>query len=92
MVLVRYSGPIRGAHMLSGELSTAGLQVAFTTPTERRGIGQEIVHLAMRIESDVEAGVVGGAALGAAQRVVRAFKARHPEVDVDVEADETDDE
>jgi hypothetical protein len=59
---------------------------------EHRGIGQEIVHLAMRIESDVEAGVVGGAALAAAQRVVRAFKARHPEVDVDVEVDERDDE
>lgn len=85
MVVVRYSGPPRGAHVLAAQLSDAGLRVDFSPPEERRGVGQEIVHVLLRVESDVEAGVVGGAALAAVQRVIRAFKNRHPEAQVDAE-------
>ena len=59
MVVVRYSGPPRGAHVLAAQLSDAGLRVDFSPPEERRGVGQEIVHVLLRVESDVEAGVVG---------------------------------
>jgi hypothetical protein len=89
MLEVRYRGPLRGAYMLSGELTDAGFHVEFDSPTEHRGVGQELVHLALRLESDVEAGLVGGAAVAAVQRVIRGFRERHP--DVDVEADRTDD-
>jgi len=85
---VRYAGPVRGAHMLSKELSDAGLHVDFAAPLERRGVGQEIVHLAMRVESDAEAGLVGAAAVAAVQRLVRAFKQRHPGIDAEVEDEE----
>lgn len=90
MVVVRYSGPVRGAHMLASQLSDAGLRVQFSPPEERRGVGQEIVHVLLRIESDVEAGVIGGASLAVVQRVIRTFKDRHP--GARVEAEEKGDE
>ena len=40
---VRYSGPVRGAHMLSKELEDAGLRVDFAAPMERRGVGMGFV-------------------------------------------------
>jgi len=85
MVVIRYSGPVRGVHMLARQLSETGLRVQFSTPEEKRGVGQEIVHVLLRIESDVEAGLVGGASLAVVQRVVRAFKDRHPGVRAEAE-------
>jgi hypothetical protein len=41
----------------------------------------------MQIGSEAEAGLIGAAAVTAVQRVVRAFKERHPGVDADVEND-----
>jgi hypothetical protein len=76
--------------MLASQLSDAGLRVQFSSPSEQRGVGQDIVHVLIRVESDVEAGIIGGVALAAAQRVIRAFKDRHPGADVD--ADQQQDE
>jgi hypothetical protein len=76
--------------MLAGQLSDAGLRVDFPPPSEQRGVGHEIVHVLMRIESDVEAGVVGGVGLATVQRIIRAFTERHPAVHAD--AEQTDDE
>ncbi len=88
VIRVRYSGPVRGAHMLAGELSAAGLHADFAPPEERRGAGQDIVHVVMQIGSEAEAGLIGAAAVETVRRVVRAFKERHPEVDADAESDE----
>ena len=87
MIRVRYSGPVRGVHMLVGELSSAGLHFDFAPPQERRGVGRDLVHVTMQIGSEAEAGLIGAAAVTAVQRVVRAFKERHPGVDADVEND-----
>lgn len=88
VIRVRYSGPVRGAHMLAGELSAVGLHADFAPPEERRGAGQEIVHVVMQIGSEAEAGLIGAAAVETVRRVVRAFKERHPEIDADAEGDE----
>jgi len=74
--------------MLAGELSAASLYVNFAPPEERRGLGQDLIHVTIQIGSGAEAGLIGAAAVATVQRVVRAFKERHPEVDVDVENDE----
>jgi hypothetical protein len=76
--------------MLAGELSAAGLRVDFAPPEERRGVGQDIAHVAMQIGSQAEAGLIGAAAVAVVQRVVRAFKERHPGIDADAENDEDD--
>ena len=76
--------------MLAGELSAAGLHVSFAPPEERRGVGQDLVHVTIQIGSEAEAGLIGAAAVATVQRVVRAFKERHPEVDADAENDEDD--
>jgi hypothetical protein len=85
VIRVRYSGPVRGAHMLAAELSAAGLHVDFVPPEERRGVGHDLVHVMMQIGSEAEAGLIGTAAVATVQRVVRAFKERHPEVEADAE-------
>lgn len=76
--------------MLAGELSGAGVQVDFAPPEERRGVGQDLVHVVMHIGSEAEAGLIGAAAVATVQRVVRAFKERHPEVTANVENDEVE--
>jgi hypothetical protein len=88
MIRVRYSGPIRGAHMLSGQLSDAGLQAEFPRPLEERGAAQDVVHVTMEIGTAAKDGVVGYAAVEAVKRIVGAFKERHPGVDADIESDE----
>ena len=75
---------------VAGELSAAGLHVSFAPPEERRGVGQDLVHVTIQIGSEAEAGLIGAAAVATVQRVVRAFKERHPEVDADAENDEDD--
>jgi hypothetical protein len=74
--------------MLAGELSAVGLHADFAPPEERRGAGQDIVHVVMQIGSEAEAGLIGAAAVETVRRVVRAFKERHPEIDADAESDE----
>jgi hypothetical protein len=76
--------------MLAGELSATDLQVEFPPPEERRGVGQDVVHVTMQIASQAEGGLVGAAAVAAVQRIVRAFRERHPEVDAEMENDEDD--
>jgi hypothetical protein len=72
--------------MLAGQLSDAGLQVHFSPPPEKRGgLGPDIVHVLMRIESEVEAGIVGSVSFAVVQRVLKAFKDRHPDVNVEAE-------
>jgi hypothetical protein len=39
----------------------------------------------MRIESEVEAGIIGSVSFAVVQRVVKAFKDRHPDVNVEAE-------
>ena len=88
MIRVRYSGPIRGVHMLSRQLSDAGLEAEFPPPMERRGVGQDVAHVTMEIGSAAKDGVVGYAAVEAVKRIVGAFRERHPGVEADVESDE----
>jgi hypothetical protein len=76
--------------MLSRELSEAGFRTEFPPPLERRGVGQDVVHVTMEIASQAESGLIGAAATEAVRRIVRAFKERHPGVEVDTEADEGD--
>ena len=66
MVTVRYSGPARGAQMLAREIGATGMRVDAAPPQERRGLGHDVVFVLMRVESDVEAGLVGAAARGCA--------------------------
>jgi hypothetical protein len=54
VIRVRYSGPIRGAHMLSRQLSDGGLEAEFPPPMERRGVGQDVVHVTMEIGTAAE--------------------------------------
>jgi len=74
--------------MLSRELSDAGFRAEFPPPLERRGVGQDVVHVTMEIASQAETGLIGAAATEAVRRIVRAFKERHPGVEADTEADE----
>ncbi len=73
--------------MLSRELSEAGFRAEFPPPVERRGVGQEIVHVAMHVASEAESGLIGAAATEGVRRVVQAFRKRHPEVEADTETD-----
>jgi hypothetical protein len=88
MIRVRYSGPIRGAHMLSRDLSNDGFQAEFPPPLERRGAGQDAVHIMMEIGTAAKDGVVGYAAVEAVKRIVRTFKERYPGIETDVESSE----
>lgn len=90
MIRVRYSGPTRGAHMLAGELSAAGFPAEFPPPEERRGVGQDLVHVTIEIGSQAEGGLIGAAAVAAVQRIVRAFRERHPEIGAEMENGEDD--
>ncbi len=74
--------------MLSGQLSDAGFQADFPPPMERRGAGQDVVHVAMEVGMAAKDGVVGYAAVEAVKRVIRAFKERYPGVEAEVESDE----
>lgn len=85
---VRYSRPARGVHLLARNLSAAGFAAEFPPPRKRRDLGHDLVHVTMQIGSEAEAGLVGGAAVAAVQRVLRAFKERHPEADSDLESDD----
>jgi hypothetical protein len=73
--------------MLSGQLSDAGLQ-AFPPPFERRGVGQDVVHVTIEVASQARDGLIGAAATEAVRRIVRTFKESHPGVDADIESDE----
>jgi|HubBroStandDraft_6_1064221.scaffolds.fasta_scaffold761732_2 hypothetical protein len=74
--------------MLAHELSAAGFTAELPPSQERRDLGQDLIHVTMQIGSEAEAGLIGAAAVAAAQRVVRAFKERPPEVDAELENDE----
>jgi hypothetical protein len=74
--------------MLSRELSEAGFRAEFPPPLERRGVGQDVVHVTMEIVSQAEAGLIGAAATEAVRRIVCAFKERHPGLEADTEANE----
>lgn len=71
---------------LADELSAEGLQVEFDPPAERRGVGQDLVHVAIRVTPDAEAGLDAAAALAAVRRIVRAFNDRLPGIEVEVES------
>jgi hypothetical protein len=90
VIRVRYSGPVRGAHMLSRQLSDAGLEAAFPPPMEQRGVGQNVVHVTMEIGSAAKDGVVGYAAVEVVKRIVDVFRERYPGVEPDVESDENE--
>jgi hypothetical protein len=64
--------------MLSCDLSAAGFRAEFPPPLERRGVGQDVVHVTMEIASQAENGLIGAAAAEAVRRIVLAFKERHP--------------
>ena len=68
--------------------TTSGLEAGFPPPLERRGVGQDVVHVTMEIATAAKDGVVGYAAVEAVKRIVGAFRERHPGVEVDVESDE----
>ena len=74
--------------MLAGELSAADFEVEFPPPEERRGVGQDVVHVTMQIASQAEGGLIGAAAIAAVQRIVRTFRERHPGVDAEMENDD----
>jgi hypothetical protein len=74
--------------MLSRELSDGGFSAEFPPPLERRGAGQDVVHVTMEIASQGKDGLIGYAAVEAVKRIVGAFKERHPGVKADTEADE----
>ncbi len=88
MIRVRYSGSIRDAHMLSRQLSDAGLQAEFPLPMERRGVGQDVVNVTIEVAEQAKDGLIGAAATEAARRIVRTFKEHHPGVEADVETDD----
>ena len=88
MIRVRYSGSIRGAPILSRPVSDAGLQTEFPPPLERRGVGQDVVHVTIEVESQAKDGLIGAAATETVRRIVRIFKESHPGVGADVETDE----
>ena len=90
MIVVRYSGPPRGLYMLVEELSAEGLSIEYEPPQERRGVGQDVVHVLIQVGSDAEAGLIGAGALAAVQRIARAFRERHPQVEADVDPREED--
>jgi len=58
----------------------------FPPTTERRGVGQDLVHVAIRVTPDAEAGLDAAAALAAVRRIVRAFNDRLPGIEVEVES------
>jgi hypothetical protein len=74
--------------MLARELSDGGFTAEFPPPLERRGAGQELVHVTMEIASQAKDGLIGYAAVEAVRRIVGAFKERHPGVEAEAEADE----
>ncbi len=76
--------------MLSRELSNVGLQAEFPPPQERRGIGQDVVHVTIEVASQARDGLIGAAATEAVRRIARTFKERHPGVEADVESDENE--
>ena len=55
---------------------------------ERRGVGQDVVHVTIEVASQAESGLIGAASVEAVRRIVRAFKKRHPAVEADIESDE----
>jgi hypothetical protein len=74
--------------MLSRELSDGGFRAEFPPPLERRGVGQDVVHVTIEIASQAKDGLIGAAAIEAVRRIVGAFKEGHPGVEADTEADE----
>lgn len=74
--------------MLSRDLSKDGFQAEFPPPLERRGVGQDAVHVVMEVGTAAKDGVVGYAAVETVRRIVRTFKERYPGVEADVESDE----
>jgi hypothetical protein len=74
--------------MLSRELSDGGFTAEFPPPLERRGGGQDVVHVTMEVASQAKDGLIGYAAVEAVRRIVGAFKQRHPGVEAETEADE----
>ncbi len=74
--------------MLSRDLSNEGFQAEFPPPFERRGVGQDVVHITIEVAAQAKDGLIGAAATEAVKRITRTFKARHPDVEADVESDE----
>jgi hypothetical protein len=74
--------------LLSRELSDAGFWAEFPPPMERRGVGQDVVHVAIEVASQAKDGLIGAAATEAVRRIVRAFKERYPGVTAEVKSDE----
>lgn len=89
---IRYTGPARGAHHLKRQLAEAGVHVDFPPPLERRGVGQDIVHITMTLANQAEGGLVGGAALLAAQRAAKLFRERHAGIEAEVERTQEDED
>ena len=86
---VRYSGPVRDAYVLVGELNEAGFEVGFTPPEEQRSGEPQIVEVLIRVPDEAKAGaVVGSAAVGVVERIARTFIDQHPGVVVLVEPGE----
>jgi hypothetical protein len=55
---------------------------------ERRGVGQDVIHVTMEIGTAAKDGVVGYAAVEAVKHIVGAFRECHPGVEANVESDE----
>ncbi len=75
--------------MLSRELADGDFSAEFPPPMERRGAGQDVVHVTMEVASQAKDGLIGYAAVEAVKRIVAAFKDRHPGVEADTESDES---
>ncbi len=74
--------------MLSRDLSNDGFQAKFPPPFERRGAGQDVIHVMMEVVSQAKDGLIDYAAVEGIRRVVRTFKERHPGIEADVESAE----
>lgn len=78
---IQYRGPVRGLHMLAGELRKAGYDVDFDQPQERRG-GTEQEAVAAIIAVVVTK--ASDATIAGAKRIVTAFRERYPQVKAEV--------
>ena len=93
VIRVRYSGPVRGLHTLSRDLSDAGFNADFDPPAERRGgVGPDVVHATLQIAEEAKEGVIGYAAVEAVRRLLRALKDRYPGTEADIEDDDEGDD
>ena len=77
--------------MLAGKLSVEGLNVQCDPPKERRGVGQELVHLVTHVATEADTDVIDASGREAVRQIAQAFRMQHPGAEADIESSEAED-